>query len=84
MAHTGHKRSDPNYRLMLAVAGLESKAGIFTEEDTEGERGWGLACAKGRTWAQISRFQSFPAQPFFHAVLQKNYALQIVSDRFWI
>lgn len=39
MAHTGHKRSDPNYRLMLAVAGLESKAGIFTEEDTEGERG---------------------------------------------
>lgn len=74
MAHTGHKISDRNYRLILAIAVLESNADIFTEEDTQGERGLGTGlCKRQGLGAKVSRLWSFPAQPFLHAVLQESY-----------
>ena len=41
-----HKVSDGNYKLILAVAALESTAGIFTADDTRSETGFSVLCKR--------------------------------------
>lgn len=54
-----HEISDGNYKLILAVAALESIADILTAEDTQGETGF-----RNCSWAQVSRLFLSLLSPF--------------------
>lgn len=76
-----HKISDGNYKLILAVAVLESTAGIFTADDTRGgvRQALGTVLCKRQGLGPVSRL-SFPAQPFLPAALQENCCSPIVAS----
>lgn len=80
-----HKISDGNCKLILAVAVLESIAGIFTAEDTPGETGFrNCSVQKAGLGPRSLGFLSL-LSPFSMQFCRRTTALQIVaSDCFWI